>query len=91
MVQRQETLDSQAIAPLNFHTAYKKEFQTHTLPRTRHIRHIRVQDDHDHNKMERMNGEIRVKEKTLRGLKKPNTPILKGYEICHNFIRDMKP
>jgi putative transposase len=39
------------------------------------------------NKIGRMNGEIRDREKIMRGLKKMDTPILKGYEIFHNYIR----
>jgi hypothetical protein len=40
------------------------------------------------NKMERMNGEIRDREKTMRGLKKEDaTVILQGYQLYHNFIR----
>jgi len=39
------------------------------------------------NKMERMNGEIRDREKVMRGLKKTDTEILKGYQIYHNYIR----
>jgi len=41
----------------------------------------------NNNKMERLNGEIRDREKTMRGLKKDDTPILKGYPIFHNYIR----
>jgi putative transposase len=37
--------------------------------------------------MERLNGEIRDREKTMRGLKIKETPILKGYQIFHNYIR----
>lgn len=37
--------------------------------------------------MELMNGEIRNKEKTMRGLMKVDTPILKGYQIYHNDLR----
>ncbi len=37
--------------------------------------------------MERLNGEIRDREKTMRGLKKVDTPILKGYQIYHNYLR----
>jgi hypothetical protein len=37
--------------------------------------------------MERFNGEIRDREKTMRGLKKNETPILLGYQIFHNYIR----
>jgi hypothetical protein len=35
-----------------------------------------------------MNGEIRDREKTMRGLKTKKTPILKGYQLFHNFIRE---
>lgn len=35
-----------------------------------------------------MNGEIRDREKTMRGLKKEDTPILAGYQIYHNYIRE---
>jgi hypothetical protein len=44
----------------------------------------------NNNKMERFNGEIRDREKTMRGLKKNETPILKGYQIFHNYIRGHK-
>lgn len=37
--------------------------------------------------MERMNGEMRDREKVMRGLKIKDTPVLKGYQIFHNFIR----
>ena len=37
--------------------------------------------------MERANGEGRDREKVMRGLKSKNTPILKGYQIYHNYIR----
>jgi hypothetical protein len=37
--------------------------------------------------MERMNGEVRDREKVMRGLKRPDTPILKGYQIYHNYVR----
>jgi len=47
-----------------------------------------VQGDKNNNKMERLNGEIRDREKVMRGLKKKDTPILKGYQIFHNYIRE---
>lgn len=37
--------------------------------------------------MERMNGEIRDREKVLRGLKKEDSPILSGYQLYHNYFR----
>lgn len=70
-----------------YHTAYKDEFWTRKNPRTKHIRHIRIRGDHNNNKMERLNGEIRDREKVTRGLKKKDTPILTGLQIYHNYIR----
>ena len=41
----------------------------------------------NNNKMERMNGEVRYREKVMRGLKSDDTATLKGYQLYHNFIR----
>ena len=72
----------------NFHEAYNKEFRTAKLEtRTEHIRHIRLAGDFNNNKMERMNGEIRDRERVMRGLEKKDTPILTGYQLFHNYIR----
>ncbi|MGC1927539.1 MAG: DDE-type integrase/transposase/recombinase, partial [Candidatus Nitrosopolaris sp.] len=65
----------------NFADAFKKEFFTISNPRTRHISHIRLQGDHNNNKMERMNGEVRDREKVMRGLKRTDTKILTGYQL----------
>ncbi len=70
-----------------YHDAYKKEFWTLKGPRTEHVRHITLRGDHNNNKMERMNGEVRDREKVMRGLKKNETPVLKGYQLYHNFVR----
>jgi len=72
----------------SYHIAYKKEFWTQRNPRTEHIRHIKLKGDMNNNKMERLNGEIRQREKTMRGLKRKDTPILKGYQLYHNYIRE---
>jgi len=72
----------------SYHQAYKREFWTLRNPRTEHIRHIKVQGDMNNNKMERLNGEIRDREKVMRGLKTKDTPILTGYQIFHNYIRE---
>ena len=37
--------------------------------------------------MERLNGEVRNSEKVMKGLKRSDTPILKGVQILHNYIR----
>jgi transposase-like protein len=71
----------------SYHKAYKKEFWTLKGPRTEHIRHIKLGGDMHNNKMERMNGEVRDREKTMRGLKIDDTTVLKGYQLYHNFIR----
>lgn len=71
----------------NFHEAYEKEFYTNRLEtRTEHIRDIRMNEVHN-NKMERMNGELRDRERVMRTLEKPDTPILTGMQIYHNFVR----
>jgi hypothetical protein len=45
------------------------------------------QGDRNNNKMERLNGEVRDREKVMRGLKKADTPILPGYQLYHNYFR----
>ncbi|MDE1769654.1 MAG: hypothetical protein KGI28_03740 [Thaumarchaeota archaeon] len=39
------------------------------------------------NKMERLNGEFRDREKVVRGLKKEDSSLISGYQIFHNYIR----
>jgi putative transposase len=83
-IQKPETLISDG-AP-NFRNAFLKQYRT--LKReSKHIQHIRLQGDYNNNKMERLNGEIRDREKTMRGLKKVDTPILTGYQLYHNYFR----
>jgi transposase-like protein len=75
----------------NFHEAYLKEFWTSKLDsRTEHIRHIRLAGDRNNNRMERFNGELRQREKVMRSLKKPDSGILSGFQIYHNYIRPHK-
>jgi hypothetical protein len=37
--------------------------------------------------MERMNGELRDRERVMRTLEKTDTPILAGMQIYHNYVR----
>ena len=37
--------------------------------------------------MLRLNGEVRDREKVMRGLKKMNTSVLPGYQMYHNYFR----
>jgi transposase-like protein len=52
-----------------------------------HDRDIRFGGEIHNNKMERMNGEIRDREKVVRGVKKSESPLIKGLQIYHNYIR----
>ena len=71
----------------NYERAFKKEFFTKFNPSPVHVRDIRLRGQIHNNKMERMNGEVRDREKVMRGLKRMDTPILKGTQIYHNFIK----
>ncbi len=70
-----------------YREAYLKEFFTRGTPRVVHESHITLKGDRNNNMMERLNGEIRDREKVMRGLKISNTPILTGYQLYHNYIR----
>ena len=57
---------------------------------TNHIRHIHLKGKRskdNNNKMERLNGEIRDREKVFRGLKKIDTPIIDGIKTYYNFTK----
>lgn len=73
----------------NFQDAWKREYKQKNFldTKTEHIRHIHFDGDKNNNKMERLNGEIRDREKVMRSLKRVDSPILSGMQIHHNFIR----
>lgn len=71
----------------SYSDAYKKEFWTQQSPRTVHIKQIRLQGQRNNNKMERLNGEFRDREKVVRGIKKDDSPLIEGYQLFHNYIR----
>ena len=72
----------------NFHEAFKDEFYTAKLAnRPQHIRDIMFDGTVHNNKMERMSGEIRDRERCMRTLEKAGTPILGGMRIYHNFVK----
>ncbi len=52
-----------------------------------HINAIKLDGNMNNNMMERANGEVRDRKKVMRGLKNKNTPILKGCQIYHNYMR----
>jgi transposase-like protein len=69
-----------------YHLAYKREFFSLKAPRTEHLT---WQDNGvDNRKMESFNGNtVRSREKTMRSLKKSDTPIIAGMQIFHNYLR----
>jgi transposase-like protein len=72
----------------SYRDAWLKEFRTvKQVDNTVHIRNITLAGKHNNNKMERLNGEIRDREKVMRSLKRTDTPILTGLEIFHNYVR----
>ena len=71
-----------------YYLTWKRELYTFRRPQARHIEHATWRGNtNDNRKMERLNGEIRDREKVMRGLKKPDTPIISGYQIYHNYVR----
>ena len=54
----------------------------------KHVSEIHLRNQVNNNNIqERLNGEIRDREKVLRGLKKKDSPIIGGYRAYRNFIR----
>ena len=77
--------------PRNFITdglpAYMKSSKKVFGKKTNHVRHIHLKGDMNNNKMERLNGEIRDREKVFRGLKKMDTAIIDGMRVYYNFTK----
>ncbi|MBI3841728.1 MAG: IS1/IS6 family transposase [Thaumarchaeota archaeon] len=72
----------------SYEEAYQKEFwEINRQQRTLHIKHIRLQGDMNNNKMERLNGEFRDREKIVRGIKKDDSVLIGGYQMYHNYLR----
>ena len=53
----------------------------------RHIHLAGKRDRDNNNKQERLNGEIRDREKVFRGLKKMDTAVLDGMRVYYNFTK----
>jgi putative transposase len=72
----------------SYRDAWMKEYQTKKqIDSTVHIRQITLAGKHNNNKMERLNGEIRDRERVMRSLKTEDSPILNGMQIFHNYVR----
>jgi len=77
--------------PRNFITdglqAYMKSSKKVFGKKTNHVRHIHLKGDKNNNKMERINGTIRDREKVFRGLKRIDTPVIDGLRVYYNFTK----
>lgn len=85
---RPETLITDGLPA--YRKAFNDEFYTQAKPQSQHINAIKLSgigNTANNNKMERINGEIRDREKVMRGLKIKETPMLQGMQIYHNFIK----
>jgi len=72
----------------NFSSAFESAFyRENKALAIQHVRHVRMSGDLNNNKMERMNGEIRDREKVVRGVKREDSPLIAGLQIYHNYIR----
>ena len=70
----------------HFNRPFKREFGAMNRY-SQHVKDIRLNGSVHNNKMERMNGELRDREKVMRGIKRTDSPIFKGLQIYHNFVR----
>jgi putative transposase len=70
-----------------YNDAFKKEYGAVKKGSPIHVRHISLHGDRNNNKMERLNGEFRDREKIVRGVKSKDSPIFDGYQIYHNYFR----
>jgi len=69
-----------------YHKAFNKEFYDHHRS-VKHIRNVGFRDKTNNNLIERLHGTVREREKVMRALKIPDTPIVDGYRLYYNFIR----
>jgi hypothetical protein len=85
-LERIRSLANSLVGSMESSMAIRDEFAG---PKTRpeHIAKIKLTGTKRNNKMERMNGEIRDREKTMRSIKTIDSPILKGLQIYHNLLR----
>jgi transposase-like protein len=71
----------------SYHTAFKKVYAWRPDKKPVHIKEITLRGKIHNNKMERMNGEIRDREKVMRSLKTTDSPVFDGLQLYHNFFR----
>lgn len=70
----------------SYKRAINKEFKTN-YHETEHLYNVGLQHHPNNNHVERLHGEIRSREKTMRGMKVKTTPIVEGHRLYYNFIK----
>ena len=71
----------------SYHVAINKEFKTN-IGETEHLGKVGITHHPNNNVVERLHGTVREREKTMRGLKVKDTPIVEGHRLYYNFIRE---
>jgi len=70
----------------SYKRAVKKEFTTNDHS-TEHLWNVGLQHHPNNNHVERLHGTMRSREKTMRGLKIEDTPIIEGHRLYYNYVR----
>jgi putative transposase len=71
----------------SYRVAFNKVYAWRPERKPVHVREITLKGKVHNNKMERMNGEVRDREKVMRSLKTKGSPVFDGLQIYHNFFR----
>jgi transposase-like protein len=66
----------------SYQAAANREFRN-----TVHLARVGIQGEVNNNRIERLHGTIRERNKVMRGIKKPNSAIIEGQRIYYNHIR----
>jgi putative transposase len=74
----------------SYNEAFEKEYHTMQSPRTRNIRSVSVRHNGLNQKVERLNGVFRDREKVMRGMdhKESAQKTIDAFRIHYNFIRE---
>jgi len=66
----------------SYQAAASREFKN-----TVHLSRVGIQGEVSNNRIERFHGTVRERNKVMRAIKKPNSPIIEGQRIYYNHIR----
>lgn len=74
----------------SYNEAFWKEYYTMTDPRTRNVRSVSVRHDGLNQKVERLNGIFRDRERVMRGMDNKDSAqkLINAYRIHYNFVRE---